>query len=110
MKVLNYTPHKVIVMKKDRTVIKSYPSDGIARVSSSSSVIGDIDGIELRKTGFGEVTGLPEPEKDTYLIVSSLVRSALPDRKDLISPDTSPTGAIRDEKTNFIVGVTGFQQ
>ncbi len=35
---------------------------------------------------FGDVVDLPEERPDTFLIVSAMVRSALPNRKDLASP------------------------
>lgn len=35
---------------------------------------------------FGEVEGLPKYREDVYYIVSRLVKSALPDRKDLLCP------------------------
>ena len=43
---------------------------------------------------YGAVTGLPELHPGVLLIVSALVRTALPDRKDL----ASPVDVIRDEK------------
>jgi hypothetical protein len=54
------------------------------------------------------VSPLPAPEKDTYLLVSMMVAQANPHRNDLLVPDTSPSGAIRDDKGR-IIAVRGFQ-
>ena len=56
----------------------------------------------------GDVTGLPDKKDGVLLIVGALIRSACPDRDDLIGPDTSPTGAVRNTD-GMIIGVRGFQ-
>jgi len=105
-KIINLTPHAVNIYQ-DGEVVKTYaPSGVVPRVSTSSETIGTIDGFELVETVFGEVENLPPAEADTVYIVSALVRSAS-ERTDLISPDTSPAGAVRDE-AGRIVGVKRF--
>lgn len=42
--------------------------------------------IYIYKTKYGEVTNLPEPKEGVIYIVSTLVRLASPERKDLYSP------------------------
>ncbi len=59
----------------------------------------------LKLETYGEVVNLPYPEPDTYLIVSRLVAAALPNRIDLVVPNTAD--AIRDEN-GHIVAVEGL--
>ena len=102
----NYTPHKINVCERE------YPSEGVARVTETQEVVCLHDGIELRKTLYGAIEGLPDPDPDgkTLFIVSMVVRHindlSVNRRTDLVSPDTGKS-CIRDEKGN-IKGVTGF--
>ncbi len=80
----NFTPHEVVVV--DKHIAISYESEGIARVTTKSAQVGTVDGVPLIRQEFGEVEGLPEPEEGTYLIVSRMVASALPGRRDLVVP------------------------
>lgn len=105
MKIVNLTPHDVVIVGDEKKV---YPKSGVfARVATHSEVVGEVDGVSIVSQKYGEVDGLPAPEAGTLYIVSMVVRLALPDREDLVSPDTSPQGAIRDEN-GMIVGVKQF--
>ena len=55
---------------------------------------------------YGELTGVPERQKDTLYIVSSMVLAAS-DRGDLLAPATGHPDCIRNEK-GHIVSVPGF--
>lgn len=81
MKLINLTPHAINL--PDRTVP---PSGTVARCAEVTTSVGNIDGIELISRSYGEVTDLPAPQPETYYIVSALVRAALPERADLLSP------------------------
>ena len=107
MNLVNITPHDIVVRKADGDLMVP-PSGQIARVTTSQEVIGYIDDVPVVRTVFGEVTGLPDPVKDTIFIVSSLVLGALKgSRPDVVAPDTGPT-AIRNDNGQ-IVAVTRFQ-
>ena len=55
---------------------------------------------------FGDVTGLPEPVKDTIYIVSAMVLSALNgSRADVVAPQSDK--AERNDK-GHIISVPGF--
>ena len=87
----NLTPHEVKIYKLNGTTpdldVVIEAGETIARVSCEYiKVDKKVDGIDLYRPVFGEVTGLPEYEKDVYLLVSTMVREALPLRKDLVSP------------------------
>lgn len=48
-----------------------------ARVTAQAVQIGTFAGIPVRRTSFGDVTGVPDAQPDTVLIVSRLVADAL---------------------------------
>jgi len=108
--ILNYTPHAIHIMDESHAIQQVFPSDGVARIGSKRERVDDLNGIMVHETTFGDVYGLPEEIPGIYIIVSALVRAALPERKDLISPDTSPNGVVRCSKTNTVIGVRGFQR
>ena len=91
--ILNYTPHTINIGEK---VIAS---SGNARITQSIMPTHEIDGIQVIKTFCSNVTGLPEPQKGVYLIVSLMVQEALPNRMDLLSP-----GELIRNETGQIIG------
>lgn len=110
-KLVNLTPHEVVIYdpelgKQTVCVTRRIPSIGNARVSSKSVPGASIDGISFAETVFGAVEGLPEPDGETVYIVSQMVISALPNRADLVRPDTGPTCA-RDAEGK-IIAVAGL--
>jgi hypothetical protein len=102
----NLTPHAVIIYGKTMLVIQ--PSGLVARCDTITEEVGTLNGIPLVKNTFGQIQDLPEPKRNTVYIVSSLVAAACPDRKDLVSPDTTPQSVIRDENGR-ITGVKRLQ-
>ncbi len=107
---VNLTPHEVIVFDEEgkNVLLRVPPSGQIARVEVRRELVGDVNGIPAVRNEFGEVTGLPEPCEDTIYIVSLIVLNALGGkRKDVVAPDTSPAGAVRDEEGR-IIGVRAF--
>lgn len=87
----NLTPHEVKIYKLNGTVpnldVVIEAGEEVARVSCEYiKVDKKVDGIDLYRTVFGEVTGLPEYSEGVYLLVSAMVREALPLRSDLVSP------------------------
>jgi hypothetical protein len=123
-KVVNLTPHPInfitsynIEIGRDemgtpeyavQERIHSVPASGtiarckVERKEVDSIIAQDVDGwditVPITKTKFGEVEGLPEPQKDTIYIVSNLVAQAVPDREDVFFPDD----IVRDEHGNVI--------
>jgi hypothetical protein len=104
-KIVNMTPHTITIVDSDNQIIREYPSAGVARVSTTSEITGEIDGIPVVKTSFGEVVGLPEPDGESIYIVSMPVSQATKGRTDIIGPDTGPTAYRIDGK---IIGVRQF--
>ena len=101
--LINMTPHPLNIIIDDVTLTLD-PSGTVPRVASDNVVVGP--GIVTTK--LGDVDGLPDPVPGKLLVVSALVRMALPDRDDLVGPDTSPQGAVRDADGR-IIGVKGIQ-
>jgi len=108
MKIINLTPHAVVVRMEDGDRVFE-PSGTVARVAVTSTPVGEVDGIPVVAQTYGEIEDLPDPQPGVVYIVSMVVRQAAKEagRTDVVSPDTSPAGAIRDEQGR-IVAVRGF--
>ena len=103
-KVVNLTPHAInFVSKEGAPVCTIEPSGSIARVTCETVETGEINGIPLTENVYGEVEGLPLPEEGTVYLVSSLVASRCPERKDVFIPNEP----VRNEK-GMIVGCKSF--
>ena len=99
MKIVNCTPHVINFVSDAGEVIRCIePSGIIPRVSSTISIVGDIDGIPDEETVYGEVTDLPEKQDGVILIVSAMVASRLPNRDDLRVPGRQ----VRNERGQVI--------
>jgi len=114
MKFINLTPHKIDIVDEGGNIILSLPPSGdVARVTSERKLVGHLGSVPVFQSVFGDVVGLPDPAPDTVFVVSTLVLSALAakgvTRDDVVAPDTSPQGAVRDAEGR-IVGVRGFQR
>jgi hypothetical protein len=94
--VINLTPHTV-THTGDGCVY--HPSGSVARVLSKRHTVTERCGVVIVSAPeIVGVTGLPDPERDTYLIVSRVVKNAVPDRDDCIVPDD----LVRDTDGNVI--------
>lgn len=94
--LVNLTSHDIVVRTPDGDIIIK-PSGEVARVASEQEVIARHAEVDIVKTVFGEVKGLPDPVPNTVYITSSQVAMAVASwRDDVVSPDTGPT-AIRDD-------------
>lgn len=102
----NLTPHEINVHTPNG-VCTFKTSGQVARVESESEPVGTfrVDGLRVPvgRTVFGAPVNLPEPEEGVVLIVSMLVRLAVPNRGDVVSPGE----LVRDE-LGRPVGCTGF--
>lgn len=84
IKFVNLTPHEITVVNSTTRIFPK--SDKIARVSQTVTVKEVIDDIEIGTVSFGQVVDLPEPVDGVFFIVSALVKSAVTNRTDLLSP------------------------
>lgn len=97
---VNLTPHSI---NEVNTGITYPPSGNVARVETVTAFAGNIEGVPTYTTTFTDVEGLPNPNKGVYYIVSALVRVAVPNRKDVVSP-----GELLRDPDGRPVGCNGF--
>jgi len=95
------TPHSVQILDRDsNAVLFDIPASGnLIRLKASTVNAGfTVNDVEITKTVFGNPEGLAKYQLGTFYVVSQLVKSALPDRTDLLVP----AEVVRDEKGNII--------
>jgi hypothetical protein len=100
MTIVNKTPHAVHIVDENSQVVRTYEK-GDSQIRLAVKIVEDaplVDGTPTSRTIFGEPEGLPEFQEGTFYIVSQLVKSALPERKDLLVP----AEVARDEKGNIV--------
>jgi len=118
MQFINLTPHKVVIYdeKGENVITEINPCGVTARVAQEKKKIGEIEGIPVFKNVFEkkiEFSDTPPEMQGKIVIVPQLmapVANILIDEygaRAVVSPDTSPTGVIRDEQGR-IRGVKGF--
>lgn len=107
MKIVNLTPHQLVLVGTDGTETTVPTSGQIARVAMTETELPAIalDGgviIPTVSASYGQVEGLPAAEPGTIVVVSGMVRSALgQSRPDVFSPgrlrrgpDGQPNGCL----------------
>lgn len=86
--IYNLTPHAVNILKEDLSPLYTIkPEVESARCSQTTIPSGNIGGIPITSTSFGEVEGLPDEQEGVYYIVSRLVMQACTNRRDLLVPN-----------------------
>jgi hypothetical protein len=114
MEFINLTTHEIVIYDEEgkNVILRIPPSGKIARVATDSKIVGRINGIPVRKTTYGEIIDLPDPKPGVVYLVSTVLLMALKEkgmnRPDVLSPDTTPDSAVRDEQGR-IIGVRFFQ-
>ena len=93
-KVVNLTPHEVRVYVGS-SVIKVPPSGKVARLKTTSKPHGTVHEMPVVLSGDGGVVNAPEPQEGIVYIASSVVAKSLK-REDVLSPDTTDDGVLRD--------------
>lgn len=102
-KLVNLTPHALHVKGVSGEITTIEPCGLVARVATSQLKVGEINGIAIYETQFGEVVELPKPQENTFYIVSKITQTAAKGRTDLLSPGN----LLRDED-GVIVGCEGL--
>ena len=97
-KLINLTPHAITFIKEGGENVVVEPSGTVARLSTTTVTIGEVNGIPVTTTEFGNIEGLPEPEEGTAYIVSSLVAGRCTERDDVFIPNES----VRDDVGRII--------
>ncbi len=106
---INCTPHAITVKLPECFGGNPYtyePCGVVARVATVREEIPLAGPFRRIRQTAGEVTGLPDRQPDTFLIVSGMVLAALGgSRQDVVAPDT---GADAIRENGQIVAVRGF--
>ena len=97
--------HTVKIFNRDTDeLVVEVPFSGVqARRAESSEMFAEDGEIQMYRTIYGEVEGLPEEQDGVVVIVSMAVRQALPERKDLASP-----GSLRKDESGMPTGCYGL--
>lgn len=109
MRVVNLTPHEIVVYDEG-AVVTAFPQSGqVARirenVSEARRVATDRGHVPVRSLSYAsEIEWLPTPAKGTAYLVSRVLAAAI-DREDLYFPG----GEVRDE-TGQIIGCSYLGQ
>lgn len=127
MNIINLTPHTINIYQVTDLVeigkpgsnqwalpdgdapqpIRVIPSEVIPatapRVETRHQPAGELDGVPCWRAEFGQPYNLPDAQPGTIYIVSALVASAAPDRKDL----ATVLGGVKDA-TGRICGCVGL--
>jgi len=117
--IINVTPHAIRIRvnadnktaQPDPTDIVLQPSGTIARVSVQSVQSGDVNGLPIMSSVFGDPVDLPDPQDDTIFVGSMPLaqKAAAMGRTDVVSPNTAPKQDIRDDAGRTFA-VFGFQR
>lgn len=88
MEIINLTPHRIDLIRRDGSILRIEPAAPLAcpRVAQKSEPVAEVDGVVLTRPTFGAVENLPAPREGVLLVVSGMVRAAVPERTDLASP------------------------
>lgn len=99
MKFINCTPHQITLLGADGVVLFTLPKgEVVPRLSQSTKEVEVVEGISITETSFGATQDLPDAQDGVLLIVSRLVLSANPNRKDLVVPNE----LVRDADGNTV--------
>ena len=94
MTFVNLTPHEITFIFADGNELVIPPSGNLARVSVKTEKAGEIDGIPVTTSVFGEV----EPKEGTAYLVSSIVAQRVRERDGVFIPSDS----VRDSEGRII--------
>lgn len=101
---VNLTPHEVTLVDDAGSVLLVIAPEAIsARCAVKREIAFTADGVQVNRSVFGEVIGLPVPAEGTWFIVSRIVAEAATDRFDLLVPDET----VRNE-AGQIIGCKSF--
>ena len=89
MVVMNLCPHDVTLYYADGETV-TFPASGfVARCSTSTETVGEVNGIPVIRTKMRSVDGLPAPADGICYIVSFAVAEKVPEREDVFYPARS---------------------
>lgn len=72
---VNLTPHEISIIRDGMETVK-FPSQGVARAVQTTELVGEVDGIRITRSAFGEPVNLPDFQEGIGLIVSLATANA----------------------------------
>ncbi len=105
MDIINLTVHDITIIKNEKTEIIP-PSGVVARCETQEVLIGKVNGVDVYKINYGNVTGLPPANKNTVYVTSALVAQAV---KQIRNDVLIPNDFVRDKK-GVIIGCKSLAQ
>lgn len=107
--IRNLTPHKVAVFDRNDDIIAEYLSEGVARAVERTVPDGEIDGVPVVISTFGQPVDLPEPEDGVMLIVS-LITAQSAKQHGRITSDLLLTSSLIRDAAGQIIGCRRFSR
>jgi hypothetical protein len=124
MKMINLTPHALNVKKADGQVLTIEPSGNVARVNNKMILDGWMclqndevlrffyldyvqDGIEIFRSEYGDIDGLPPEKEGTIYIVSGMVLAAV--NETITRPDVFAPGHLIRDPDGRVIGCQGLR-
>ena len=100
--LVNLTPH---TLNELTTNLQIPPSGIVARLDTNSKQVNTLDNIPVYSKQFGEIQNLPDPQSNTFYIVSGIMLDVAKQqgRKDCLAPGE----LVRNDKGQPI-GCKGF--
>lgn len=105
MDIINLTVHDITIIKNEKTEIIP-PSGVVVRCETQEVLIGKVNGVDVYKINYGNVTGLPPANKNTVYVTSALVAQAV---KQIRNDVLIPNDFVRDKK-GVIIGCKSLAQ
>ena len=96
MAILNLTPHAVNIVKDGEELLSIPPSGVVARATQSDVTVGQVEGIEVVRTTFGDSTDLPDPVEGVWLVVSLATATAAKAAGRTVDDLLLTSGPVRD--------------
>lgn len=108
-KLCNCCPHDIHIYRGDSEVMVIPQSGIIARVQIAEELDRTVQGIPVYRKIPRKVRDLPDPERNTTFIVSSMVLDVAKrqGRTDVVAPDTTCRSVRTQDK--MLLGVTCFR-
>lgn len=94
--VVNLTPHEVVVLDEEGTVLARLPSSGVARAAVTVTPAGTIAGLPAVQISFGGPVALPEWRPGVYLLVSRTTAEAAKASGRTVDDLVGTTELVRD--------------
>ena len=106
--MINLTPHAISVLSVATGEVVTFPPSGdLARVATSSVLLGQIDGFPIYCTEYGKVEGVPEAGTEKFIVSAMVLDQLGAEYAGWAFAPKTDASAVRNEK-GHIVHVVGL--